>query len=69
VINRAFRYDWRLWTLPEVRELLLESGFTRADVYWEDAGADGDGTGVYRKRERGVPEAAWTVYIVAVKGR
>jgi SAM-dependent methyltransferase len=67
-LNRAFRYDWRLWTIPEVRELLLESGFQRADVYWEDAGEDGGGTGVYRRRERGVPEAAWTVYIVAVKG-
>ena len=34
-IKKAFTYDWRLWTLPEIRELLLEAGFQRATVYWE----------------------------------
>ena len=33
-IKRAFSYDWRIWTLPEVRELMLEVGFRKADVYW-----------------------------------
>ncbi len=27
VLRRAFRYHWRLWTLPEVREMLLAAGF------------------------------------------
>ncbi len=26
-IERAFTYDWRLWSLPELREILLEAGF------------------------------------------
>ena len=31
-IQKAFTYDFRLWTLPEIRELLLEAGFQRATV-------------------------------------
>ena len=27
VLRRAFRYHWRLWTLPELREMLLVAGF------------------------------------------
>jgi cyclopropane fatty-acyl-phospholipid synthase-like methyltransferase len=26
-MKRAFEYYWRLWTLPEIRELLVEAGF------------------------------------------
>lgn len=27
MLRRAFRYHWRLWTLPEMREMLLAAGF------------------------------------------
>ena len=27
VLRRAFRYDWRLWTIPELAEMLKEAGF------------------------------------------
>ena len=27
MLRRAFRYDWRLWTVPELREMLLAAGF------------------------------------------
>jgi len=67
VMKRAFRYDWRLWTIPEVTETLKEAGFPHVDVYWEDADSRGEGSGVWRRRKRGEAEAAWTVYIVAVK--
>lgn len=32
-INDAFCYDWRLWTLPELRELLMEAGFAEVQVW------------------------------------
>lgn len=34
---RAFVYEWRLWSLAELREAMLEAGFTRVDVYKEIA--------------------------------
>lgn len=68
VMQDAFQYDWRLWTIPEVREVLLEAGFERADAYWEDSDArTGEGNGVYRRREHGSSDPAWNAYIIGVK--
>lgn len=67
-LRNAFRYDWRLWSLPELRELLEEAGFSSSDVYWEATDREtGDGNGVYRKRVRGDADPAWVVYLVAWK--
>lgn len=32
-IRDAFVYDWRLWSVPELRDAAAEAGFARADVY------------------------------------
>ena len=67
-LKNAFRYEWRLWSLPELRELLAEAGFSSSEVFWE--GTDrktGEGNGVYRKREHGDADPAWIVYLVAWK--
>lgn len=67
-MRNAFRYDWRLWTLPELRELLAEAGFSSSDVFWEATDrATGEGNGVYLKRARGDADPAWVVYLVAWK--
>jgi SAM-dependent methyltransferase len=66
-LERAFTYHWRFWTLPELRELLAEAGFSRSHVYWEDEDEDGEGTGVYRVRKRADNAGAWVAYIVAEK--
>jgi hypothetical protein len=38
-LHKAFDYRLRMWTLPEVREILSDVGFRRSTVYWwrEDA--------------------------------
>jgi SAM-dependent methyltransferase len=66
-LKRAFSYDWRLWTLPEVREMLTEAGFERVTVYWEGTDEDGEGDGVFTPEEKGEADAGWIVYIVAEK--
>jgi hypothetical protein len=38
-LERAFTYDWRLWTLPEIRELLLDAGFSEVIIYARAADA------------------------------
>jgi hypothetical protein len=34
-LPEAFSYEWRLWTLPELRELLAEAGFSKSIIYWQ----------------------------------
>lgn len=64
-MNDAFAYDWRLWTVPEVRELLAEAGFRASIVYWEGADEDGEPDGVFEPSEEGDTSSAWVAYVVA----
>jgi SAM-dependent methyltransferase len=66
-IKKAFTYEWRLWSAPEIRELLLEAGFKKATVYWEGEDEDGEGNGEFAPDEKGVADLAWIAYIVAEK--
>jgi len=66
-MKRAFEYTWRLWTLPEIVEMLSETGFRNPTVYWEGTDKDGDGDGVFTPDERGEADAGWIVYIIAEK--
>lgn len=65
-MKRAFTYEWRLWTLPELRELLLEAGFSRVQVFWEGTDDDGEGSGEYEATEVGDPDPAWIAYVAAL---
>jgi len=65
MMKQAFTYQWRMWTVPEVKELLLEAGFKRVTVYWEQENTHGNGTGEYRPRVRGVADASFVSYVSA----
>ncbi len=65
-IRKAFTYEWRVWTLPEIRELLSEAGFRKVTVYWE--GIDektGQGNDEFRPATEGDACPGWIAYIVA----
>jgi hypothetical protein len=66
-LRKAFTYEWRMWSLPEIRELLLEAGFASARVYWEGADEAGEGNGEFSESATGESDAAWVSYIVAEK--
>lgn len=66
-IERAFAYDWRLWTLPEIRELLEEAGFSRILVYWQGWDEQGQPDGHFEPVESGEPDAGWIAYLTAEK--
>ncbi|EXJ13977.1 class I SAM-dependent methyltransferase [Imhoffiella purpurea] len=66
-LDRAFSYDWRLWTLPEIRELLSEAGFSRILVYWQGWDDEGNPDGHFVPVESGEPDAGWIAYITAEK--
>jgi hypothetical protein len=64
--KKAFSYDWRMWSIPEVRDVLLDAGFSKTIVLWEGTGKNGRGNGLYSKRSKGEACQAWTAYIVAL---
>jgi hypothetical protein len=65
-MDRAFEYHWRLWTLPEIQELLLEAGFRDVQVYWEGTDeATGQGDGIYTPSRVGDADPGWVCYVVA----
>lgn len=67
-LKRAFTYDWRLWTLPELREILLEAGFQRVTVYWQGTDEEtNEGNGVFEPAEHGDADPAWICFISAEK--
>lgn len=44
--KRVFHYDWRMWTLPEISELLEEVGFERPRII-QSKDSDGEGWFAY----------------------
>jgi SAM-dependent methyltransferase len=63
-IEPAFAYTWRVWTLPELRDLLEEAGFTSLRVFWEYA-ADDEDTSEYREIAHEQNQEIWLTYLVA----
>ena len=67
-IKNAFTYHWRLWTPPEISDLLLKAGFAKVDWYME--GTDektGEGDGIFSLAKRGENAETWLAYAIAVK--
>ncbi len=63
-IRNAFRYSWRFWTLPEIRELLAEAGFPRSRVLWEGSDENGDGNGLFEEVDVGSADETWIAYLI-----
>jgi SAM-dependent methyltransferase len=66
-LKKAFTYEWRLWSAPEIREVLAEAGFRKSTLYWEGEDEDGEGNGEFTPEEKGDADLAWIAYIVAEK--
>ncbi|MDP6963530.1 MAG: class I SAM-dependent methyltransferase [Planctomycetota bacterium] len=65
--EKAFTYDWRLWSLAELRDIMMDAGFKSVDTYWEGTDDDGDGDGVYTLQQNAENEESWVAYLVAWK--
>ncbi len=67
-MRKAFTYEWRLWTIPEIRELLEEAGFRKSWVYWEGTDEEtNEGNGEWKVTRRGEACPGWIAYIAAEK--
>ncbi len=65
--NNVFTYNWRLWSLPEIKDLLEEVGFKKVHVYWEGTNKKGEGDGKFVRSRKGEECEAFVAYIVAEK--
>lgn len=64
-LQKAFEYEWRFWTIPEIRELLKAAGFSASHVYWEVEADDGDSK--WQIQTEATSDPSWIAYIVAIK--
>lgn len=62
-LRNAFVYDWRLWTLPELIEVMREAGFADAEVWCDDEKHPGHYRGMNRLPDR----SEWVAYVVGIK--
>ncbi|MEM7465511.1 MAG: class I SAM-dependent methyltransferase [Pseudomonadota bacterium] len=67
-LKRAFTYEWRLWSLPEIRELLGEAGFKNVTVHWQGWDEDQEeGNGEFTPVTNADADAGWIAYITGEK--
>lgn len=66
-MKRAFTYEWRLWTLPELQELLLEAGFSKVTVYWQGWDEDDEPDGEFAPATEAESDPGWVCFLSAEK--
>ena len=68
-VERAFSYHWRVWTIPELKDIMLEAGFQDVIAFWEDDDEDDsdEGNGEFYATDKECNDPTWLSYIVASK--
>ena len=67
-IKKAFKYNWRLWSLPEITECIKSAGFKTVDIYmqgWDDE-KDEESDKFYKTKDCDA-DPGWIAYIIAIK--
>ena len=62
-MRNAFTYHWRLWTMPELRDILQEAGFSQIDSWFDED----NGNDEYAICETTDNMEAWVAYLAAWK--
>lgn len=65
--KNVFSYDWRMWTIPEIKEMMFEAGFSDVLVYWEGTSSKGGGNGKFTPVKKGESCLSWIAYVVGIK--
>jgi len=63
--RNCFVYPWRLWTIPELRDVLADAGFARTDVYLEKEDRKGNGTGKWARTLSAPADRCFLAYLVS----
>jgi len=66
--KNVFNYDWRVWSIAEIRDILKEVGFSETRCYWEGTDKDGEGDGVFKPSEKGEAHCeSFVAYVAGIK--
>ncbi len=66
--ERVFSYHWRMWSIAEIREIMIEAGFKKTFAYWETTDSEGNGSGEFVQVESTTEECdSWIANIVGQK--
>ncbi len=62
--RNAFRYSWRLWNIPDLREAFEAAGLEDVVVLWEGTNKRGGGDGAFRIVEKGEACQSFIAYLI-----
>lgn len=62
----TFEYHWRVWTLPELRDAVLDAGFSDCQIFWETR-HEGQPTGEVLPSTEGDNSFNWIAYVVGIR--
>jgi len=66
--ERVFEYHWRMWSISEIRDCMMEAGFDGVKVYWEEDDEEtGEGSDHYSMHEKAEDCPVWIAYVVGIK--
>lgn len=60
-------YNWRIWTLPELKEALLDAGFDRVRIYWRREPHEEDDFDFTSVEQVAEEPTGWTSYVVGFR--
>ncbi len=60
-LEEAFTYDWRIWSMPELRDILEEVGFREVTAWWD---CEDD---ITRPKDEVENLVSWVAYLAAWK--
>jgi SAM-dependent methyltransferase len=66
-LERAFTFDWRVWSTAELRELLHDSGFGTVRIFARCYATDGNLLPTTHERDHSYADTYWTVDVVGIR--
>ena len=65
VYREAFSYNWRHWSVGEIKDIMKDAGFENVVTYWEGEDDDGTGDGNFYQSNDEENCESWVTYIMA----
>ncbi|HAI13996.1 MAG TPA: hypothetical protein DCM28_19990 [Phycisphaerales bacterium] len=66
-LDDAFVYDWRLWGIPQLMNLLRQAGFEHRQIWSDTLDEHGQPQGYYQPVSQIDAQHEWVIYLIAQK--